>query len=168
MPRRGNGFTLIELAVVLLIIAIAVTLVFPRFGSGIVERARLRSSANRIASVAEYAHQRAACARLTHLLHLDTANGTYWITGQTTDGQTASITDDFGLKGRLGESVRFAGVELRDMDANSDDILTIRFSPQGWADPATVQLISSTGETLSVIIDELSGQVQTCRLEEMN
>ena len=168
MRRRRNGFTLIELAVVLLIIAIAVTIVFPRLGSGIVERARLRSSANRIASVAEYAHQRAACARLTHVLHLDTAKGTYWITGQTTDGQTASITDDFGLKGRLPEGVQFAGVELQDMDANSDDIVTIRFSPQGWADPATVQLISSTGETMSVIIDELSGQVQTCKLEEMN
>ena len=54
------------------------------------------------------------------------------------------------------------------MYATSDDIVTIRFSPQGWADPAAIQLIGSTGETMSVIIDELSGQVQTCKLEEMN
>jgi len=168
MRRYPNGFTLIELAVVLLIIAISVTVAFPRFGSGMVDRARLRSSASRIASVAEYAHQRAACARLTHLLHLDIANGTYWVTGQTSDGQRAPITDNLGLKGQLAESVRFAGIELQDMDADSDDIVTIRFSPQGWADPAAIQLTGSAGETMSVIIDELSGQVQTCKLEETN
>jgi len=168
MRRCLKGFTLIELAVVLVILAISVTVLFPKFGTSRFQQIRFRSSANRIASVAEYAHQRAACARLIHLLYLDTEKGAYWVTSQTSDGQVVPITDTFSSKSRLPEGVQFAGVELRGMDTSSQDVVAIRFSPQGWADPATVHLICSTGETMSVIIDELSGQVETCESEEMN
>jgi len=168
MRRCLKGFTLIELAVVLVILAISVTVLFPKFGTSRFQQVRFRSSVNRIASVAEYAHHRAACTQLVHLLHLDTERGTYWVTSQTTDGKVMPITDALSLKGRLPEGVQFAGVELRDMDTSSQDVVAIRFNPQGWADPAIIHLICSTGETLSVIIDELSGQVEICESEEMN
>ncbi|KPL25663.1 MAG: hypothetical protein AMJ75_00100 [Phycisphaerae bacterium SM1_79] len=168
MRRHRDGFTLIELAIVLLIIAISVTIVFPRSGAGLVQRTRLQSSVNRIASFAEYAHQRAACARLTHLLQLDVENGIYWVTGQTSDGQASQVSNTLSLRGRLPEGVHFVGVELRGLDTCSQDVVAIRFSPQGWADPAVIHLVSSTGETMSVMIDELSSQVETYESKEMN
>ncbi|MFC1604210.1 Tfp pilus assembly protein FimT/FimU [Planctomycetota bacterium] len=168
MRRGSDGFTLIELAVVLLVIAVSITIVFPKLDVDWVQRARLRSTTNRIANIAEYAHQRAACARLTHLLNIDAAQGTYWVTSQTSEGKGVPITDNLGLKGRLPEGVQFAEVELLGTDTSSQDVVMIRFNPQGWADPAIVHLTCSTGDTMSVVIDELSGQVETFELGEMN
>lgn len=168
MRRGSDAFTLIELAVVLLVIAVSITIVFPKLNVDWIQRARLRGTANRIASIAEYAHQLAACARLTHLLNIDAVQRTYWITSQTSEGKEMPITDNLDLKGRLPEGVQFVEVELRDIDSISQDVITIRFSPQGWADPAIVRLTCPTGDTMSVVIDELSGQVATCELGEMN
>jgi prepilin-type N-terminal cleavage/methylation domain-containing protein len=168
MRRHPNGFTLIELAIVLLIIAITVTVVFPKLGNGFLQQAQLRGSVNRLASFAEYAYQHAAITRLTHLLYLDTEMGTYWVTSQASDDQAVPVTDTFNLKGRLPENVRFLSVELQGMGSCSKDIVTIRFSPLGWADPAKIHLICSTGETMAVIINELSGRVDTRVSEEMN
>ena len=161
-----NGVTLIELAIVLLIIAVLVTVVFPKFHTGLLDGARFRSSVNRIASVAEYAHQRAACAQLTHSLHLDVEKGTYWVTSETSDGQTVLVADGISLKGRLPEGVRFGGVEFPGINSFSQDAVTIKFSPQGWAEPAKIYVVSSQGETMSIVIDELSGHVETCELVE--
>ena len=166
MRRYRSGFTLIELAVVLLIIAISVTVVFPKLDGGLLKRVRFRSSAKRLASVAEYAHQRAAYTQLTHLLHLDTEKGTYWVTAETADGRAATTIDGLGLKGRLPEGVQFASVEIPGMKTSSQDVVTVEFSPQGWADPATIHVVSSSGQAISIAIDELSGCVEMCALVE--
>jgi prepilin-type N-terminal cleavage/methylation domain-containing protein len=165
MRCRRAGFTLIELAVVLLILAISVTVVFPKFDSALLGQVRLRNSAKRIASVVEYAGQRAAYAQLTHLLHIDTEQGTYWVTARKPDGQVVPITDGLSLKGRLPEGVRFANIELPGTKAFSRDVITIEFDPQGWADPATIYVACDAGKTIAIVIDELSGQVRTCELE---
>ena len=165
MQRNRSAFTLIELAVVLVVIAVSITAVLPTLNNGVLERVRLRSSTKRIASVAEYTHQQAACKQLTHLLHLDTEEGTYWVTCQAPDGQPGRITQGMQLKGRLPECVRFMRIELAGMNMFSQDAVTIEFDPQGWADPATIYLASSKGETMSVVIDGLSGQVRVCELE---
>jgi prepilin-type N-terminal cleavage/methylation domain-containing protein len=166
MRKDTNGYTLIELAVVMLILAISLTTVIPSFSIGS-DQSRLRSSANRIASVAEHAHQRAACTRLTHILHIDTKKGTYWVTTQGLDGQDVSITDILSLKGQLPEGVSFLDIKIQGINTHSKDCICITLSPQGWADQATIRLRSLTGEIMSIMIDEFSGQVKTCKLESI-
>ena len=101
MQCRQDGFTLVELAVIFLIIAAFVTVVFPKFSNGLFEKQRLKSSVNKIASIAEYAHQRAVSTHFTHLLHFNIEQGTYWVTAHTPDGRPVPMTDGLNLKGRL-------------------------------------------------------------------
>ena len=68
-----------------MIIAACVTVVFPKFSVGFLDQQRLRSSVSRIASVAEYAHQRAICTHLTHLLHFNIEEGKYWVIDKIKD-----------------------------------------------------------------------------------
>jgi len=167
MRKCTNGFTLIELVVVVLILTLSLTVVFPRVNS-LDQKSLLRSCVNRIASVAEYAHQRAACTRLTHILYFDTEKKTYWINSLGSDGQEMPITDALNLKGRLPEGVKFIDVKFQGNNTHPQDIIGITFSPQGWADPATILLACSTGEAMSIIIEQFSGRVETCELEGIN
>jgi prepilin-type N-terminal cleavage/methylation domain-containing protein len=161
MQRRPNAFTLIELAIVLLVIGISAAIVFPKLTGNVVQRAQLRSSVNRIAALAEYAHQQAACTRRTHVLYLDPEEGVYWVARHTSDKHIVPGVDNSILKGRLPDEVELAGVKHRGKNTDLKDIVAIQFSPQGWADPATIDLICSTGETMCVLIDEFSAQVRT-------
>ena len=167
MHKWMRAFTLIELTVVLLIISLSLAVVCPRFTAGSDQLSLLRSSVNRIASVAEYASQQAACTRFMYFLNLDTQEGTYWVTSQKPDGQKVPVTDALSLKGQLPDGVKFADVKIQGMNTHSQGILVIRLSPQGWADPAEIILTCSTGETMSIMIDELSGQIETCMTERL-
>ena len=166
MQWRQDGFTLIELAVILLIVAACVTVVFPKFSVGFLDQQRLRSSVSRIASVAEYAHQRAVCTHLTHLLHFNIEEGRYWVTAQTSDGKVMPIADGLNLTGRLPERVYFSGIEFRDTRTDSKDVVTIEFSPQGWIEPVTVYVASSEGREMSIVMNEMSGKVETFNVVE--
>ncbi len=166
MRWRQDGFTLIELVVILLIVAACVTIVFPKFSVGFLDQQRLRSSVSRIASVAEYAHQRAVCTHVTHLLHFDIEKGKYWVTAQTSDGKVMPIADGLNLMGRLPEGVQFSGIEFQDMRTDSKDVVTIEFSPQGWIEPVTVYVASSEGRKMSIVMNEMLGYVETLELLE--
>ena len=166
MQWRQGGFTLVELAVILLIVAACVTVVFPKFSNGFLERQRLRSSVSRIASVAEYAHQRAVSTHLTHLLHFNIEQGTYWVTAHTPDGKEVPMADGLNLTGRLPESIRFSGIEFPDIKTDSEEVVTIEFNPQGWLEPATVYVSSLEGRKMSIVMHEMLGYVETLEVFE--
>ncbi len=166
MQWRQGGFTLVELAVILLIIAACVTVVFPKFSNGLLEQQRLRSTVSKIASIAEYSHQRAVSTNFTHLLHFNIEQGTYWVTAQTPDGKLMPMSDGLNLNGRLPEDIKFSGIEFRDIRSYIEDVVTIEFSPQGWIEPVTVYVDSSKGRKMSIVMHELLGYVETFEVFE--
>jgi Tfp pilus assembly protein FimT len=166
MQCRQGGYTLVELAVILLIIAACVTVVFPKFSNGLLDQQRLRSTVSKIASIAEYSHQRAVSTHFTHLFHFNIELGTYWVTAQTPDGKLIPMTDGLNLKGQLPEDIQFSGIEFRDIGSDIEDVVTIEFSPQGWIEPATIYLDSSQGRKMSIVMHELLGYVETFEVFE--
>ena len=166
MQWRQGGFTLVELAVIILIIAACVTVVFPKFSNGLLDQQRLRSSVSKIAGIAEYARQRAVSTRLTHTLHFNIEQGTYWVTAHTPDGKLMPMTDGLNLKGRLPEDIRFSGIDFPDIKTNLEDVVAIEFSPQGWIEPATVYVASSEGRKMSIVMHEMLGYVETLEVFE--
>lgn len=166
MQWRRDGFTLVELAVILLIIAACVTVVFPKFSNGLFDQQRLKSSVSKIASIAEYARQRAVSTHFTHKLHFNIEQGTYWVTAHTPDGRLMPITDGFNLKGRLPEDMRFSGIEFPDIISDLGEVVTIELSPQGWIEPATVYVASSQGRKMGIVMHEMLGYVETFEVFE--
>jgi hypothetical protein len=121
---------------------------------------------SKIASIAEYAHQRAVSTHFTHLLHFNIEQGPYWVTAHTPDGKLVPITDGLNLKGRLPEDIQFSGIEFPDVRIDSEDVVTIEFSPQGWIEPATVYVVSSQGRKMSIVMHEILGYVETFEVFE--
>ncbi len=166
MQWRQGGFTLVELAVIILIIAACVTVVFPKFSNGLLDQQRLRSSVSKIASIAEYARQRAVSTHFTHLLHFNIEQGTYWVTAHTQDGKMVPMTDGINLAGKLLEGIQFSGIDFPDIRTDLENVVTIEFSPQGWLEPATVYVASSQGRKMSVVMHEMLGYVETLEVFE--
>jgi type II secretion system protein H len=160
MCKRTKGFTLIELIIVLVIVAFTAAIVLPKISTGLDGQSGLRSSANRLADIADYAFNRAAFVRQVHILHIDKEKGMYWVSSRKSDGQEMPVTDGLNLKGQLPEGVKFMDVKVKGIGSFWRDSTTLTFSPEGWAEPATIRLICSTGEIVRVIIDEFSGQVK--------
>lgn len=166
MRCRQDGFTLVELVVILLIIAVCITVVFPKFSNALFEQQRLKSSVNKIASIAEYTRQRAVSTHFTHMLNFNIEQGTYWVTAFAPDGRLMPITDGLNLKGQLPEDIRFSGIEFPIIKSVTGDIITIEFSPQGWIEPATVYVASSKDSTMGIIMHEMLGYVETFEVFE--
>jgi len=166
MHWRRCGFTLVELVVVLLIIAACVTVVFPKLSNGLLEQQQLRNSVSKIASVTEYAHQRAISTHLMHRLNIDVERGIYEVTAHTTDGKIVLIGDGLSLAGQLPEDIYFSGVEFPNRRAGSEKVVTIEFSPQGWVEPATIYVESLEGRKMGIVMHEMLGTVKTLEVFE--
>ncbi len=162
-PRqRQAGFTLIELCVVVFILGLAASLVLPRVLGGAFEGARLRACAARIASAADWARSRAASTRRMHALYLDRQTGKYWValaTSPTGPGTGRTTRPD--CQGRLPDGVGFLEVQVSGESTSPDETASIRFSPEGWADPAAVHLIGRKGDTASLAVSSLCGRIET-------
>ena len=159
--HQRRGFTLIEMAVVILILGAAAAVVLPRIGSGAVERARLRATVAKMASVATCARNRAATMRQMHALQIDVKKGEYRVTNQVSDSDRQPTASGLGLRRRLPDGMTFTGITVLQQEELSDDVKRIRFSPEGWADAAVIWVTGQQGNTASLVISGLSGRIET-------
>lgn len=165
ISRTGNkGFTLVELTVVLMIIAVATTLVVPQV-LGSITSVRLRESARDLLVAARYAHDFATTRRRVCRLVIDTKQQTYHIEYQSDPQRRPHEFKSMSggpikLK-RLGKGVEFAHVAIdptrRPWSDDREAAGVITFDPTGGADAAIVQ-ITNGKRTSSLLIERSSGR----------
>jgi type II secretion system protein H len=148
--RWEQGFTLIELILVLTLLAISAALIAPALSDFIRGRA-LDSEALRLLSVSRAAQSRAVSEGLPVLLWLDAPNGAYGTEEETkagaADSKALSFTVNDSVRLSLADSGHAATTQLRHSPA-------IRFLPDGNVDeasPTTIRLTDSTGAVLRFV-----------------
>jgi prepilin-type N-terminal cleavage/methylation domain-containing protein len=140
--RRTGGFTLVELAVVLFILAALAALAAPSFSRTIVS-ARLRASASDVRSAFARARSVAVAGGRARSVVFDLEKGEYGLDNE-------AVRRGFPDPIRLG-GVRIAGEEESGGDAR------VRFFPDGTADEAEVSVEAGDGGTIRVKVDPLTG-----------
>jgi type II secretion system protein H len=155
----ARAFTLIELIVVLIVVGICATLVFPKVSGFLLREPEPWRSGRRLLRLAQHARELAVVTESTVVLSLDANTGDYWIAGKERAKGAEAATAPSDLKGRLGENVRITDVELAGEDWDPERPVTMEFDPEGACDPVTVRLTSSEGRTVSVVIGERSDEV---------
>lgn len=162
-----RGFTLLELMVVLVLIAILTALILPEM-KGSRDDAALRSAARRFAAAFAIANSRAITVNRLHEVHIDATKGRYLVApkraGQAV--QDEKLTDFAGNKGEFDSKIK---VQLVPRIEPENDVPTtadkVSFYPDGTADATDVLLRDRTGFGLVLRINPVTARVQVMELE---
>lgn len=138
-PISPRGFTLIELCVVLVLVALVLSITLPRYG-GILTRGTLRSEARRLSAAARYLSSEAARTGRTHYLNFDVGKDTYWVTADEGGGKPVEQTGPLAESYVLTDGFLFKDVTMPGKGQKSRGMQRIGFYAHGENDEAVVHL----------------------------
>lgn len=138
---RREGFTLLELIVVLAILAAIAALVAPSF-SRTIASARLRSAASDVRTSLARGRALAVAAAKERTVAFDLSRGEFGV-------------DNEAVR-RLPETIRLGAV-LPGEGRMEEGNVRIRFFPDGSGDEAEISVTAEDGGTLRVTVDPLTG-----------
>lgn len=154
---NNAGFTLIELAMVILVIGIVGALAMPRFG-GLLERQHMRRTINAIHGYARYLHAYAASDKCVYSLMFDLDQQILSMSSLNTPGclgQARRLPDYV-----LPSTIRMLDVVTPEQEKIGEGQVMTLFYPNGFAQPSTIHLGGIGVEPVTLMIEPLTGRVQ--------
>ena len=134
---NNQGFTLIELSIVLFIIALAVTLTLPLLGK--VGDADLHSAGRRLAGTIKYLYNEAVLGKTTYRLIFDLDHSTYRAELQSASGEWSQLPGKMG-EVKLPGSVEIKRIAINGRGSFSSGEVNLQIYPAGWLDEAALYL----------------------------
>ncbi len=142
-----NGFTLIELAVVVFLITIMLLIAVPRVRDSVLTDS-LQSTVNRLTNTARELRGEAVRNQTDYILHIDVSGNRLWAT--STDA-TPEARDEIKKRApRLPGDITIADVYYFDQEKLSTGETGITFSKKGYIQPTVLHL--ARGERFFTII----------------
>jgi prepilin-type N-terminal cleavage/methylation domain-containing protein len=153
------GFTLIELSIVVLIIAIVARIAIPRLRS--LTGAELTATTRRLANTTRYLYEEAALRGTVLTLYFDLDRQEYWVAHAEED--TDTLVEDTDLLARrvtLPPDVRIADVVVPGVGKFDQGLVSTRFYPEGYADRSVIALVDDEGHSYTLRIDPIRGRAE--------
>jgi prepilin-type N-terminal cleavage/methylation domain-containing protein len=179
------GFTLLELAVVMFIMGLMLTIAMPYLGG--YRNAELKSQARRLAGRATYLYDLAAAQKVVYQLQFDLDANGYTVArldpyaiapvaaGMGAPGAVgapgtaggpaapapAFVPDNGPGKGPilLGDAVRIRDVSVEGVGTFTKGHVACQFYPAGYVDATVVHLVDASGRVMTLEFMPLTGQV---------
>lgn len=158
-----RSFTIIELLLVVVIIAVIAALAVPNFG-GTYARVQLRKAADDLAYHMRYAQSYAITKNTPVRLEFDSSFAQYWLTRRSADDAAQDVF--IGLTGRMGEVISVPrGVQVSFEDGEP----LLYFYPDGTMDKRRINLCRVRpagrrgGECVFISTQEQRGQVHVLK-----
>ncbi len=149
-----SGFTLIELAVVTLIIALFAALTIPLFNGG--EHRALRSTGRRLSGMTRWCYNEAALTGLEHRLVFDLQRQVFFAQRLEADGKLTTLTGPGKERSPAGQA-RIKDVTLIGQGKFSSQTVTIHILPAGWLEETVIHLEAGDEAKLTVRLMPLTG-----------
>ena len=156
---RSSGFTLLELSLVLFIIGLLVTVLVPRLGG--LERARLETSAQRLAALVRYLNGEAAFRGHVYRIRYDLDQHRYGVQVLTPSQETKTFVADespLSLPVQLPTNITFADIRVPSVGQVSTGHVFTHFYPQSYTDPTTIHLRDQQSRVMTVIVPPITGE----------
>ncbi len=158
--QRYSAFTMIEVLVVLVILAVAAGLIVPRMGRSI-EGQELREAAARFAHTARTVRELAVSTRKTAAIEIDLDRGAYSVTvlsSQASGGRMQAVQASWLKQGRWPATVRVSEYQTPTGSGMSVGVQRLEFLPDGTSSGAFIRL-SSDADEYSIVVRPHNGQV---------
>ena len=154
------GFTLLELAIVIFIMGLMLTLTMPYLGG--FRRAQLRSQARRLAGRATYMFDEAAGHKLVLRLIFDIDNNGYAVAKLDPYSIKPVFAPDRTPSSRpvqMPSAIRIRDVTVEGIGTVSRGVIACNFYPEGYVDATVVHLEDASGDVMTLEFVPLTGQV---------
>ncbi len=150
-----NGFTILEMLIVLFLLTIVVGVVFPRMSFD----EDLRSTGRKLVGVLRTFQGLASTSQKPLKLYLDLDQGTYWM--MLVEGKEERLPLDPGWKTprSLPESIRFTEVSVG-QDKRFSGRVDVSFYANGRIEPITLYLMDAKNNVLGLAVDSLTGGIR--------
>ncbi len=158
---RSRGFTLLELAVIIFIIGLMVTIVLPYFGG--LKDEQLRSSARQLAGKATYLFEQASAQKVVIRLVFDLNHNTYHVLVlDPYSAQPTFMPDRSPGDGpvHLPPDVHFRNVTVEGVGSYDHGAVACQFYPEGYVDATLIHLADTSGDVMTLGFDPLTGRVR--------
>ena len=161
--RRKAAFTLIELLIVMMIIAIAFFALRPAF-TGAIRGAQERTMLRGLAGLFTSARTEAIISGRLVRVVFEPTDGTFFAEIQSEPDKDRSIFDPLTLLGRrsvvLPEHMAIAKLEVAGRDLAGLERIHVYFYPDGRTDGAAMLLVDPYGEDMLLEISPTTGRVR--------
>ena len=160
MGRRKTsqqGFTFIELAVVLLILGVVATLAFPALHN-LVSR-DLKTSARHLIRTVYFLYDRAAATKLDYRLYYNLERQEYWAVVRSGD-EFVPVAATFLGRTTLPETVRFKDVSTLHQGKVTEGEAYTGFDPVGRVDKTIFHLAQGDQHELTLVVNPITGRVK--------
>jgi prepilin-type N-terminal cleavage/methylation domain-containing protein len=149
-PRSTEGFTLLELMVVILLLSVLLGFAIPAIQGGTFMESRT-SAARKIVWAVKNLKLNALTRQETHTLHLDLDAGQIWANrGRLADTTQENRRPDAWA---LPEGTRIDRIQFPDQDDIRAGIVEIGFYAPGYSDRAIIRLAGDSGDRTYILIE---------------
>jgi len=153
-----SGVTLIELSAVLLVLAVLLAFLTPKFRD--LTEYHIKSSSRRLASTIKYLFDEAAFRHTYYRLNYDLKNGEYWVSSLDDGKEFKEDLSVLSTRVRLPGSIYFEDIVTQGRGKVYEGEIFTQFFPQGWAEETLIHLADKRGRHYSLLIMPLTGKVR--------
>jgi general secretion pathway protein H len=160
-PRSAAGFTLLEIAVVLFIIGLTLTLVTPYIGG--IRISRLKGESRKLAGRAAYLYDTASARKLVMQLSIDLDGNRYFVhrlDPYAPEPALVESTEPGTQPVILPDGIRIRDVTVEGAGTVTRGIAHCLFYPEGYVDATVVHLKDDVGSVMTLIFQPLTGRVR--------
>jgi prepilin-type N-terminal cleavage/methylation domain-containing protein len=154
------GFTLLEIAVVIFIMGLMITLAIPYLGG--FHGAQLKSEARRLAGRASYLYEEASTQKVIYKMTFDLDNNGYYVTRLDPYGPQPKFlpfSGPWGYEVMMPPGLKLRDVSVEGIGGAKVGSISCLFYPEGYVDATVIHMITVSGEILTLNFNPLTGNV---------
>jgi prepilin-type N-terminal cleavage/methylation domain-containing protein len=158
--NAAPGFTLLEIAVVIFIMGLVMTLAIPYLGG--FHGAQLKSEARRLAGRASYLYDEASTQQVIYRLTFDLDHNGYYVTRldpYAPEPKFLPYSGPWGAKVMLPPGLRLRDVSVAGIGTAKVGSMSCEFYPEGYVDATVIHLATVSGSVLTLSFNPLTGNV---------
>lgn len=180
--QRRHGFTLVELMIVIVMMAILSALIVPEM-KGTLEGELLHSTSRKLMQATGIAYRQSVTSNQPHRLRVDTSRGRFQIERRaTSDESPTGFVPLEGVTGAKGKLDRRIQIEIAEVTEESDEEVVemesadapeergkvsdaILFKPDGTAEKREIRLRDRQGFGVALRLNPITSRVKLVKLE---